>query len=246
MLYRFGAAWSFGINAASFAAAIASLLMIRTRTAKSMEAARINQHHHRMGAGLSYLRSRGDLRVMILVILTAGLLAAPMMKLLPALASEMLDGGEKAFASMLTAFGLGAMTGAVLMAGRSSRGLTPWRSIPVLVLMGATQLLTGFVTSLVAAWLLCAVMGVLFINVMVRLKTAFLTTTPDVLRGRMTGLHQLAFRSSEPIGAVATGILAQRVGVAWTLRGFGAGLIVVGLAVMMSTRRTAWQTAPAS
>ncbi len=236
-LKMLGPAWSFGINSASFFASIAALSLIPAlprRKPSGQSALRS------LRQAASYVRGRPDLTMMLLMVVTGGLLAAPMMKLLPAYAKHALDGGEATFSAMLSWFGGGAMLGAVLMAARSGRGPTPWRALPMLIGLGAAQIALGFATSRYVAFPLASLMGLLFVGLMVRLNTALLHSSRDELRGRVASFQMLAFRGGVPAGAFLAGILAQATNVRWAFWTFGAGLILAAMVVIALARNIVW------
>ena len=243
VLLTLGAAWSFGINAVSFGATILALSLVRVpprpkRTAEQAERERA------FGAGVRYIRTRGDLQMMLGVVLMAGLLAAPLVKLLPAFASEVLHGGEGLFSTLLACFGGGAMLGAIGLASRSAKGPTPWRAMPMLVALGLVQVAAAQWPVVWVAKGLCVAAGALFVGVMVRMNTAVLATAPDALRGRLSGVHQMAFRTGMPAGALLAGWVAHGMGIGGTLQWSGAGLIGGGIAAMIWARRVTWHTRP--
>ncbi len=236
-LKMLGPAWSFGINSASFFASIGALMLIPALPRRKPAS------HSALGSlrqAAGYVKRRPDLSMMLLMVVTGGLLAAPMMKLLPAFARQALNGGEGTFAAMLSWFGGGAMIGAVLMAARSGRGPTPWRALPMLVGLGAVQIMLGFATSTVVAFPLASVMGLMFVGLMVRLNTALLHSSHDELRGRVASFQMLAFRGGVPAGAFLAGALAQATSIRWAFWTFGSGLIVAALIVIMLARDIPW------
>ncbi|MEX0775947.1 MAG: MFS transporter [Phycisphaeraceae bacterium] len=240
VLFYFGATWSFAINAVSFLAVIAALLCIPAIPMPIVQHRPMLQSFRQ---GLAFVRRRADLGVILLLIVTTGFLSAPITKLLAAVVSDLHGGDARSFAGTLVWFGGGAMLAAVLMAARSRHGPTPWRAMPIIILLGLVEMKIGQSDSLLLLYLLCAATGGLFIGIMVRLNTAVLYSSPDHVRGRMMSLQMLAFRGGMPLGAFAGGILGQFMGIRATLTLFGAGLVGAGLVFLLATRFVPWQRA---
>ncbi|NJL30137.1 MAG: MFS transporter [Phycisphaerales bacterium] len=64
-------------------------------------------------------------------------------------------------------------------------------------------------SAILAMKIICALMGLGFIGVVVRLNTTILFTSPESMRGRVSSFHVVAFRLGIPLGALLAGSLAQ-------------------------------------
>ncbi len=244
VLYYWGAAWGFGINALSFIGVIGATWLLRPLPENPRKDEPIFTS---LRLGFEYVKQRKDLLLMLATVFATGAFMAPTIKMLPAMAEEMLQGDERTFANLLTWFGIGAMFGAMMLATRSSRGPTPHRAWPLVMLLGAGQWLLAWL----GAWLpesmvlwgfkiMCALLGMAFIGVMVRLNTTVMVTSPGSMRGRVSSFHMLAFRLGMPLGAMLAGGLAQGLNLPMVFQGFGVGLIVIGGCVMILARRIVW------
>ena len=84
-------------------------------------------------------------------------------------------------------------------------------------------------------------------------NTIIQVTTPDELRGRVMSVYTTVFAGSSPIGNLATGLIAARVGIATALVVGGLVAIACAVAVALwawrredvSLNRQLGQTAPA-
>ncbi|NJL30138.1 MAG: MFS transporter [Phycisphaerales bacterium] len=138
VLYKLGAAWGFGINALSYLAVIWATCLLQSLPARK---ATIEPIITSLKLGFDYVRRRKDIVLMLITVFATGFLISPTLKLLPAIAGEMLDGDASTFAHLLTWFGLGAMGGAIVLASQSKKGPKPNRAWPLIILMGVGECL---------------------------------------------------------------------------------------------------------
>jgi MFS family permease len=249
VLVNWGAAWSFGYNAVTFLPLIAVLLFmpLPISAAAAAEAPDDGEGSKSQSSGgtrammwrglvdgVGYLRQRRDILIMLLTIVLTGLCVAPVMSMMPALVRDGLHGSASDFSMLLSAFGVGAMIGAVMIAARSDRTTSPWRAFPILLTMGLALFTIAWSRSL---WLTAAavgVAGVSFTGTMVRLFTTILRSTPDAFRGRLSSVQVLSFRLGLPLGSMAAGIIAEQLGItaAFLAAGVAVCLGVPGLALL--------------
>ena len=211
LLATVGEAGCFWLNALSYTAVIASIWRmdlvslpgIRFETGRALEA---------MSEGIRYARSVRPLRnLLALMGLTAGL-GFQYMILLPVYVREILKVDAKAYGLLVSAFGLGSLIAAAWMTRNQDRwalrrnlfiglftaaiGLATFawsRALPLSLAMG---LLTGFGLILYVATT----------NILIQISTE------DRFRGRIMSLYTLMFVGTAPIGALASGSIAQRFG----------------------------------
>jgi MFS family permease len=194
-------------------------------------------------AGVRAARSEPGCRAATSTIALVALTASPFIALVPVMAHRLTHSGARGIASatglLTTAQGLGAVIGAVAIAplalrfgrGRvltASLGLLP----PVLVLY-------GFAPSLAFAVPALLLVGLVYIGVLSGLSTVVQLRAPVEVRGRVLSLYLVALGVSYPIGSLAQGPLADRLGLAWTTAGT-AILLAIALAVARVLRPQAF------
>ena len=105
------------MNAASFLFVIAALAVIRpAKRAKSPRATTRMGAWQTLTAGLSYARQNRTVGVLILSVAMMTVFGMPYMMLLPAIADKALHGGNLVTGYLMTANGLGAVVGALVVA----------------------------------------------------------------------------------------------------------------------------------
>jgi len=148
---------------------------------------------------------------------------------LPWFAREAFHGDSGTLGLLISAAGLGALTGMVYLALRSGiRGLFRLIGWTVAV-AGAALCLFSLSASL---WL--ALPSLYFVGLGLMLTAASTNTllqsiVPDELRGRVASLYVMSFIGCAPLGALATGWVSEHIGPQHTL--FVCGLLGIAAAV---------------
>jgi MFS family permease len=184
--------------------------------------------------GITYARSVGALRNLLLLLgVTAGL-GFQYMILLPVYARTILHAGAGAYGLLVSAFGLGALLSVV----RLTQDLDRWglRRNLLIGLSSAGLGLAVFAWSRTIGLSLAAgfVAGFGLIVYVASTNTLLQLTTEDRFRGRVMSLYTLMFVGTAPIGALASGAIAERWG-APVATSFSA-VILLGGAMWVSYR----------
>lgn len=224
-----GPAWCFTINGVSFMGVIVALLLMRleplaiqTRTTAALDDLR---------EGLSYIWANAAIRTLIGVAAVISLFGMAYMTLIPAWAVTVLGGDETTNGWLLSARGLGALSGALMIAslGRinyKGRLLTVGMFVfPGLLLLFA-----------VVRWLplsLLALVGVGwgFMVLFNMANTLIQTLVSDELRGRVVSVYTLSFFGLMPVGALLAGGVAEIIGEPLTL--ILSALISLAFAILL-------------
>jgi MFS family permease len=223
-LARVGPTACFTLNGASYLAAIAALLSIRTRTRPTGHAAKSPGE---ILAGFRYLRVDTRVRSLFLLMSFFGVVGMGYMALVPAYATRVLRTDAIGFSILLASIGLGATCGALVIA--SVGGIRRRERIVLtgMIVFSAALGAAGFVpprilgissTGALAAGACCLfVAGFGAIAFYSSTQTLIQTSVPDHLRGRIMGIWMIAFSGSAPLGSLWAGRVAQSYGVALVL-----------------------------
>jgi MFS family permease len=205
-----GEGWCFLVDAVSYLAVIASLLLMRIaprpRVAKSTHVL------HEMREGFRYVSGSAPIRAVLLLLAVVSLMGIPYTVLLPVIAREVLGGGAGILGTLSAASGLGALLGALYLASRTSvLGLER-------VIVGSSALfgvgLVGF-SRVSVLWLALPLMLVTGAGMMLQMasSTTILQTIVDEdKRGRVMSLFSMAYFGALPFGSLLAGALATRMG----------------------------------
>jgi MFS family permease len=223
------AAWGetacFAINAASFLAVLAALARIRpVRAAPARKATRPLAD---LADGWRYAMGFPPIRSMLILLATVSFSVGPYSTLMPAIAVRTFESGAQLVGLFIGAVGLGAVISAVSLARRPSvRGLAKW--IPIATIAaGMGTVGFCFSRSVPLSVFFMALTGFGIFMTAASCNTILQSIVEDEKRGRVMAYYTMFFIGSLPLGHLAAGALAERIGAPYT---FLAGGIVCALA----------------
>jgi MFS family permease len=224
-----GEAWCFTLDALSYVAVIASLLLMRLPPSARRPVPRAAPTFlAELREGARYAFGFPPVRALLVVVALVSMLGMPYTVLMPEIAARTLGGGPHTLGWLMTAAGAGALTGAGYLATRSSVvGLGRVIAIAV-VGFGASLVAFAFVRTLPLALALLPVVGAMLLLTTSSCNTVLQTILPEKLRGRVMALYTSAFLGTAPLGSLLAGALASRIGTAWTIAACGVGCLLTG------------------
>ena len=223
LIAALGERWGFGVNALSYFGMIWALSRIRSVGSRHapQEAGLLRQ----LAAGARYAYGFLPARSALLLLTAISLTVNSYVALMPWFAREAFHGDSSMLGALISAAGLGAVSGMLYLAMRSGvRGL--FRLIAVTSgIAGAALLVFSFSTSLWLALpaLYCVGFGVMLTAAST--NTVLQTIVPDELRGRVASLYVMSFIGMSPIGALLSGWVAERAGPPLTLGACGIAAV---------------------
>ncbi|WP_348652896.1 MFS transporter [Polyangium sp. y55x31] len=220
----------FLIDAISYIAVLASLLMMRLQPAAPTAArSRILADLHE---GLRYVASFAPIRAILLLLALVSLAGVPYAVLMPIFAARVLGGGPHSLGLLMGASGIGAVAGALLLASRRSvLGLGRMLVIAG-ALFGAGLVAFSFSRWLPLSILLMVIVGGGMMVQMAASNTLLQTLVDEDKRGRVMSFYTMAFFGMAPFGSLVAGWLGARVGAPMTVR-LGGFLTLVGVALFL-------------
>jgi predicted MFS family arabinose efflux permease len=171
-----------------------------------------------IGDGLRFAARQPTIRVLIINLGLLSLAGLGFVTLLPIWAVDVLGGDAITNGFLHTARGLGALSGALMIAaiGQSySRGklfTIGTFVMPIfLILLSSTDIMpTSFLALMGAGWGFMVIVNLS--------NTLIQTTVTDELRGRVMGLFTFTFFGFMPIGSLINGALADQIGAPTTVQ----------------------------
>ena len=232
ILAKFGLAWCFGINALSYFAVLASLGRIKLPRWTPVQ--HLVSPAEQLKQGLDYIRSSRSVSGLMGVIAVYSIFGFQYLSMMPVVARDVLHTGASGYGLLLTFVGIGALTGALSLAGLGARirrgrlfnatayafaGLTILFSLMrsvhlaafVLLFLGLTMLINGALAN-----------GILQ------------SVVPDELRGRVMATYVFVYVGFTPIGSFIAGAMARFVGVQWAI--FTGGVIMLAYSLWAFSR----------
>ncbi|HUA00964.1 MAG TPA: MFS transporter [Candidatus Aquilonibacter sp.] len=223
-----GEGWCFFANSVSYIAVIAGLLLMKLPPpTRRVEKASPFEH---IREGFRFVRDTAPIRALLLLIGLVSLVAMPYAVLMPVFAATILHGNARTLGILMTAAGIGALAGALLLAGR--RGVGGLGRIVALACgaFGAALILFSFSRY----WLLSAILlipvGFSVMTQMGSTNTLIQAMVPDRLRGRTMAVYSMMFMGMAPFGALISGALADRIGAPRTVALGGLAAILGAIA----------------
>ncbi len=223
-----GEGWCFALDAVSYLAVIASLLLMRL-AARRRPASKGAKVLPELRAGWSYVAGSVPIRSILLLLALVSLVGMPYTVLMPIFASTVLHGGPHTLGFLMAATGVGALLGAVFLASRRSV-LGLGRVVPLMSgLFGAGLIGFSLSRSLWLSLALLLVTGIGFMVQMAASNTLLQTLVEDDKRGRVMSFYTMAIMGVTPFGSLLAGALAHRLGAPHTLLFGGIGCIAAAL-----------------
>jgi len=229
LMARIGIAPCFFFDGLSFLAVIAGLLMMNPpRMVAPVRT--VSPLRHALG-GLAYVRHNRRVRIILSLFSIVGVFGWSYSVLMPAYARDVLHVGASGYGMLMSASGVGALTGALVSA---AVGQAMPRRPAVLggIWLFAGMLLLFSITRVYALSLLCLAIGSFgMMMFMATSNTLLQTSVPDEMRGRVMGVWALIFGGMVPVGSLEAGALAHWLGTPVTVA-FGA--IVCSMAALVA------------
>ena len=212
----FGPAWCFAINGLTFIAVIIALLSMKLAPFKPVD--RGVSILKEIKEGFSFVARKPTILTLIINLGILSLAGLGFVTLLPVWAVDVLGGDATTNGYLHTARGLGALSGALLIAaiGQTySKGklfTVATFVMPVfLLLFSFTRMLpTSFITLLGAGWGFMVIINLS--------NTLVQTNVTDELRGRVMGIFTFTFFGLMPIGSLINGVIADQIGAPLTVQ----------------------------
>lgn len=202
---------AFVLNALSFGAVIAALVMVRVPAAREQQ--ETSGLLRRIVAGVRATAAEPGCRTAVVVIAVAALLLSPFIALVPAVALKLFHEQARGTSLLVTAQGVGAVAGALALTPLSRRWGRRRVLVADLVVLPGLLVLYALAPSIETAALGLLAVGASYIGVLSGLNTVVQLRAPQLLRARVLSLFTVALGTMYPIGAVLQGALADRLGV---------------------------------
>ncbi len=211
LIAALGVGPAFAINAASFIAVLAGLLLMDPSALLRLD---VKEDKPTILGGLregvSYARRSPHVRLVLAMLIGISTIAMNFNVLLPVLARHTLDAGPGVFGLIAGCFGAGALVGGLLAAALSRAS---WKAIVAGAGgLGVAELVLAPQHSLLPAIVLLFCVGVCFTLYTANSNAVLQLRAPDHLRGRVIGFYYFAFNGLAPLGGLLTGWLAATGG----------------------------------
>lgn len=223
-----GVSFVFALNALSFAGLLLVLFFYRGHEEPA------GQHERFMSAtraGLRYVMHAGVVRRMFVQLLIFIIPANALWALLPVLASGRLGLDSNGYGLLLAAVGIGSIGGAFIIPWGRARLGTNKLILVTSAAYGVSIAITALSDSLWLTLAVLVIVGIAWIGVIAALNGTVQAFLPAWVRTRGLSVYQLVLFGGTAIGSALTGLLGGILGIAHTMAGAGAA-VVLGAALL--------------
>jgi MFS family permease len=227
VLENLGDGVCFMLNALSFLAVIASLLMMKLP--KYLKQVHTKNVFGELREGLVYLKQTPSISFVIIMLGLISLFVLPYSTLLPVYAKDIFKGTASTFGIIDSVIGLGAFSGAIFLASlKPGNNLKKILAVNTLI-FGAGLILFSHEGNYPLALVFATVAGFGMMSQITVSNTLIQTTVEPAMRGRVISYYAMAFFGMQPLGGLLIGALSKWVGTPDTMLAEGIFALLIGL-----------------
>jgi len=231
LIALFGEGTCFLVNALSYIAVLLSLVMMKLPPWE-----RLSRHKEpvmlQLKEGFSYAINFMPIRTILMLLSVISLVSGGVQALMPVFARDVFHGGSRTLGILMASSGLGALTGAIYLAGRKNvLGLgkvIAWTA----ALFGGGVIIFSRTSVLMIAMPILLFSGFGMMVQMASSNIILQTIVEEDKRGRVMSFYTMAFMGLSPFGSLFSGVLATRIGANNTL--FGGGILCIIAAILFA------------
>jgi len=223
VLAKFGLAWCFGIDAISYLAVLGSLSQVRLPRWTPLQ--HLVSPFEQLKQGVNYIRGSRAVSGLMGIIAVYSIFGFQYLTMMPVVARDVLHTGASGYGLLLTFVGIGALTGALSLAGLGARirrgrlfNVTAYAFPGLTILFSLTR-------SIHLAAVVLILMGLTMLINSALANGILQTVVPDELRGRVMATYIFVYVGFTPIGSFIAGALSRVMGVQWAI--FSGGVIML-------------------
>jgi predicted MFS family arabinose efflux permease len=212
-----GTAWCFALNSMSYLAVLAGLFMVHVPAWQRADTGA--SPIEGLLEGFRYMRDTPLVNVLVRVVAVSAVFGISFLAMMPVVARNVLNSGATGYGVLLACVGIGALIGALSLAGlgqRVARGqLFMWATYAFAAGLVVFSLMHRLAPA--AAILVFVGFGMLLHGALA--NGLLQSIAPDELRGRVVSAYVFVAVGMVPIGSFIVGALARFIGVDWAIGG---------------------------
>jgi MFS family permease len=223
VLAKFGLAWCFAINALSYFAVLGSLGRIKLPRWTPVQ--HLVSPFEELKQGLNYIRGSRLVSALMGVIAIYSIFGFQYLTMMPVVARDVLNTGASGYGLLLTFVGIGALTGALLLAGLGARIRRGRLFIATAYTFSGLTIVFSLTRSIHVAAFVLLFLGLTMLITGALANGILQSVVPDELRGRVMATYIFVYVGFTPIGSLIAGVVARLVGVQWAI--FSGGVVML-------------------
>jgi MFS family permease len=222
---------AFAINALTYIPVLIGLAMLRTNDDNRAP----SKIRGALSATFRYLRVEQRVTLVLLILMANTIFASGHLYLGPAIARDLGQGAD-GFGLLLSAVGLGAIVGTLVLASRTAKGGLRWRGlVRGGLFLGVAQVAVALSGLYPLTLLIFGVIGFGWVSVNATANMMIQSAVQDEFRGRVMSLYSLVLLGFQPFGGLLLGWLGEHLG-ASTAMGIGGAAWVTSLLLIVALR----------
>jgi MFS family permease len=234
MLAVVGAAWCFTLNGISFLAVIIGLWLMKLPPHQRER--HIASPWQQLVSGMQYTTRNREISGLVLLSLVFSIFGISYSTMLPAFVEKTLHLGATAYGWVNAATGLGAVTGALLLANHQvSHGRRGKMLVATNIAFPLVLIAFSFSSVYPLSLLLAYGLGIGFMVQFTTINTLLQTRVEDEFRGRVMGLYTITFFGFSPFGNLLIGFLGEHMGLAIAMSLFAVCSLILSKLVLLRT-----------
>jgi MFS family permease len=233
-----GTGWVFLLNAGTFVAVIAGLLLMDP--SKLYRGPRAPRKRGQLIEGVRYVRGKPEILIVLVLIFCVSTFAMNFQVTLANVAANVFHRSATGYGLLTTLIAVGTLFGATLAARRSAKG-RPTRRMLLggALVFGVLEAALTFMPTYLTFGLMLIPVGAIMLTFTVTANSSVQLAASPEMRGRVMGLYMLVFLGGNPVAGPFTGWLAEEFGgrSPFLVGGGVAVLTALVMAVILRTRR---------
>ena len=215
VLQRFGAGICFSLNALSFIAVIASLVLMKFPEFKPLVIKK--KVTAELAEGLRYVKQTPAISMLILLLICISVFVLPYDTMVPVFARVVFKGSAATYGYITSSIGLGALLGSFLLAS-AKKGINLRILLLVsIIVLGAGLILFSQMSHFAIALPFAIILGLGSLTPMSATITIVQIEAASNMRGRMMSFIAMAFFGMLPLGSLIVGAVSQKIGAPLTM-----------------------------
>ncbi len=228
------AAVSFGINGVSFIAVIIALTSLSIRHIPRPDPKEAKNWQRELKTGLQFVIHREALASLTLLSVATAFFGTQLTTFLAVFAQNIFHTGGSGYSFLLSTSGLGAVAGALVVAGFGDFRHKGIAALVMQVVSGLLIIAFAYSTSVWLAYPLVFLNGMTMMIVFALIQSLVQLIVSDEMRGRVMSIYMVAFRGGMPLGALTTGYLAQHFPIGSVLAVEGGLMSALAIGFLLS------------
>ncbi|MFC7404652.1 MFS transporter [Georgenia alba] len=229
-----GPGWVFIINAVTFAATIAALMLMRSSELQAMP--HTSRGRGQVRAGVAYVRRRSDIVVILVVVGVVGAFGLNFQMTSAVMAREAFGLGAGEYGVLGSILAVGSLAGALMAARRREPRVRI--VVAAALAFGAAMILQSVMPVYELYALLCIPVGFFSLTMLTAANTTVQMSTEPAMRGRVMALYMMVVMGTTPIGAPIIGWIAEAFSARWAVAAGGLASVVIAVIAAVWVKRT--------